>query len=136
MCESTLVAVDPTYNYIPILDLSSRSSNGIGPRNTPKVQGQVSTIESFPLVSQSPTTTISKDSNNIEEAHVLSNKEYNLFDFDVTIFLVPYDVILVPTSHHLPKPTLIAPVCVRTNVNKSVTLLNVTPMVVAPTNLE
>jgi len=54
----------------------------------------------------------------------------------VATFLVPYDVILVPTSHHLPKPTLVAPVCVTTNVNKSVTVLNATPMVVAPTNLE
>jgi len=131
-----LVAVGPTYNYTPILDLSSRSSNGIRLRNTPKVQGQVSSIESFPLVSQSPTTIISKDSNNIEEAHVLSNKENNFFYFDVATFLVPYDVILVPTSHHLPKPTLVTPVCVTTNVNKSLIVLNVIPMVVAPTNFE
>jgi hypothetical protein len=96
----------------------------------------VPTIESFPLVSQSPTTIISKDSNNIEEAHVLSNKEENLLDFDVADFLVPYDVILVPTSDPLLKPTPVAPICVATNVNKSLTILNVTPMVVAPTNLE
>ncbi len=133
MCESMLVVVGPTYNYTPILDLSSRSSNGIGPRNTLEVQGQVSVIESFPLVSQSPTTIISKDSNNIEKAHVLSNKVDNLFDFDVATFLV---IIFVPTSHHLPKPTLVAPVCVTRNVNKLITIFNVTPMVVAPTNLE
>ncbi len=91
ICESMLVVVGPIYNYTPILDLSSRSSNGIGPRNTLEVQGQVSTIESFPLVSQSPTKIISKDSNNIEKAHVLSNKVDNLFDFDVATFLVPCD---------------------------------------------
>jgi len=136
MCESRLVAMGPTCNYTPILDLSLRSSNGIGPRNTLEVQGQVFAIESFPLVSQSPTTIISKDSNNIEEAHVLSNKEDNLLDFDVATFLVPYDVIIVSTSHHLLKPTLVAHVCVITNVDKSLTILNVTPMVVAPTNLE
>jgi hypothetical protein len=45
----------------------------------------VSAIESFPLVSQSPTIIISKGSNNIEQAHVLSNKEDNLLDFDVAI---------------------------------------------------
>jgi hypothetical protein len=67
---------------------------------------------------------------------MLSNKVDNLLDFDVATFLVPCDVIFVLTSHHLPKPTLVAHVCVTTNVNKSVTILNVTPMVVAPTNLE
>jgi hypothetical protein len=93
------------------------------------------TIESFPLVSQSPTTIISKDSNNIEEAHVLSNNKDNLLDFDVVDFLVPYDVIVVPTSDPLLKPTPITPICVATNVDKSLIILNVTPMVVAPTNL-
>jgi len=58
------------------------------------VQGQVHVIESLSLVSQSPTTIISKDSNNIEEAHVLSEKENNLPNFDVLVFLVPYDVFL------------------------------------------
>jgi hypothetical protein len=75
MCESMLVAMGATYRCTPILDLSSRLSNDIGPRNTLEVQGQVSAIESFPLVSQSPTTIISKDSNNIIKAHVLSNKK-------------------------------------------------------------
>jgi hypothetical protein len=131
-----LVAMGPTYSYTPILDLSSRPSNGIGPKNTLEVQGQVPTIESFPLVSQSPTTIISKDSNNIEEAHVLSNKEENLLDFDVAAFLVHYDVILVPTSDPLLKPTLVAPICGTTNVDKSLIVLNVNPMIVAPTNLE
>ncbi len=83
MCESILVAVGPIYSYTPILNLSSRSSNGIRPRNTQEVQGQVLAIESFPLVSQSPTTIISKDSNNIKEAHVLFYKEKSLLDFDV-----------------------------------------------------
>jgi hypothetical protein len=59
-------------------------------------------IESSPLVSQSPTTIISKDSNNIEEAHVLSNKEDNLPNSNVVAFLIPYDVILVPTSDPFP----------------------------------
>jgi len=59
-------------------------------------------IESFPLVSQSPTTIISKDSNDIEEAHVLSNKEDNLPNSDVAAFLIPYDVILDPTSDPFP----------------------------------
>jgi len=94
------------------------------------------TIESFPLVSQSLTTIISKDSNNIEEAHVLSNKEESLPNFNVDAFLVPYDVILVPTSDPLLKPTPIIPICVATNVNKSLIVLIVTPIVVAPTNLE
>jgi len=136
MFESMLVIVGPTYSYIPILDLSSRSNNGIGPRNTPKVQGQALVIESFSLVSQSPTTITSKDSNNIEEAHVLSNKEDNPLNFDVATFLVPYDVIHVPTSDPLPKPTHVTFVCVAINVDKSLAVLNVTPMVVAPTNLE
>jgi len=96
----------------------------------------VSAIKSFLLVFQSPTRIIFKDSNNIEEAHVLSNKENNLLDFDTTIFFFPYDVILVPTSDHLPKTTHVAHVRVTTNVDKSLTILNVTPMVVAPTNLE
>jgi len=55
-------------------------------------------IESFPLVSQSPTIIISKDSNNIEEAHVLFNNEDNLPNFDVVTFFVLYDVIFVPTN--------------------------------------
>lgn len=67
---------------------------------------------------------------------MLSNKEDNLPNFDVAVFLVPYDVILVPTNDPFHKPTLVAHVCVATNVNKSLTILNVTPMVVAPTNLE
>jgi hypothetical protein len=78
MCESMLVVVYPIYSCIPILDLSSKLSNDIGSRNTLEVQGQVPTIESFPLVSQSLTTIISKDTNNIEEAHVLFNNENNL----------------------------------------------------------
>jgi len=93
-------------------------------------------IESFPLVSQSPTTIISKDSNDIEEAHVLFNKEDNLPDFDVAIFLVPYDVILVPTSDPFLKPTLVTPICVITNVEKPLISFNVAPMVVAHANLE
>jgi hypothetical protein len=93
-------------------------------------------IESFPLVSQSLTTIISKDSNDIEEPHVLFNKEKNLPDSNVVAFLVPYDVILVPTSDPLPKPTLVTPICVATNVNKSLIILNVTRMVIAPINLE
>jgi len=93
-------------------------------------------MESFPLVSQSPTTIISKDSNDIEEAHVLFNKEDNLPDFDVATFLILYDVILVPTSDPFLKPTLVAPICVITNVDKSLTIFNVAPMVVAPANLE
>ncbi len=136
MYESMLVVVGPTYSCTPILDLSSRSNNGIGPRNTPKAQGQALVIESLSLVSQSPTTIISKDSNNIEEAHVLSNKENNLPNFDVVVFLVPYDVVFVPTTDPLLKPTHVTHVCVITNVDKSLTILNVTPMVVAPTNLE
>jgi hypothetical protein len=71
----------------------------------------VPTIESFPLVSHSPTIIISKDSNVIKEAHVLSNKEDNLPNFDVAAFLVP-------TSDPHPKPTLVAHVCVATNVDK------------------
>ncbi len=55
MCESMLVAVGPTYRCTPNLDLFSRSSNGIGPMNAPDVQRQVLVIESFSLVSQSPT---------------------------------------------------------------------------------
>jgi hypothetical protein len=94
------------------------------------------TIESFPLVSQSLTTIISKDSNNIEGAHVLSNKEESLPNFNVATFLVPYDIIFVPTSDPFLKPTPIVPICVATNVNKSLTVLIVTPMVVAPTNLD
>jgi len=66
---------------------------------------------------------------------VLSNKEDNLLDSDVVAFLVPYDLILVPTSDPPPKLTLVAHVCVATNVDKSLKILNVTPMVVAPTNL-
>jgi hypothetical protein len=129
-----LVAMGATYRCTPILDLSSRLSNDIRPRNTLEVQGQVSAIESFPLVSQSPTTIISKDSNNTIKAHVLSNKKNNFPDVDA--FLIPCDVILVPISDPLPKPTLVAPKCVATNVNKSLTILNVIPMVVAPINLE
>ncbi len=136
MCESMLVVVDPIYSCTPILDLSSKLSNNIGYRNTLEVQGQVPTIESFPLVSQSPTTIISKDTNNIEEAHVLFNNEDNLPNFDVATFFIPYDVILVRKSDPLPKPTCIAPVCVIINVNKSLIVLTVTPMVVAPTNFE
>ncbi len=86
-------------------------------------------IESFPLVSHSPTTIISKDSNEIEEAHVLFNKENNLPDFDVAAFFVP-------TSDPLPKTTLVAHVRVATNVDKSLTVFNATPVVVAPPNLE
>ncbi len=100
------------------------------------MQGQVSVIESFPLISQSLTTIISKDSNNIEEAHVLSNKENNPPNFDVDVFLVPYDVILAPTSDPFTKPTFIAHLCVTTYVDKSLAILIVTPMVVTPTNLE
>jgi len=96
----------------------------------------VPAIEPFLLVSQWPTTIISKDSNDIEEAHVLFNKENNLLDFDVVVFLIRYDVILVPTSDPFPKPTLVAHVCVATNVDKWLIVLNVTPMVVAPINLE
>jgi hypothetical protein len=92
--------------------------------------------ESFPLVFQSPTTIISKDSNNIEEAHVLSNKEKSLLDFDAVVFLVHYDVIFVPTSDPLLKPTPVAPICIATNVDKSLRILNVTPVVVASTNFE
>jgi len=51
MCEFMLVTMGPTYSYTPILDLSSRSSSGNGPRNTLKVQRQVPVIESFFLVS-------------------------------------------------------------------------------------
>jgi hypothetical protein len=91
------------------------------------VQGQTLVIESFLLVSQSPTTITSKDSNNIEEAHVLSNKEDNPPDFYVAAFLVPYDVIHVPTIDPLPKPTHVTLVCVVTNVDKSLAVLNVTP---------
>ncbi len=43
---------------------------------------------------------------------------------------------LVPTSDPFPKPTLVAPICVATNVDKSLKVLNVTPMVFAPPNLE
>ncbi len=100
------------------------------------MRGQVHVIESLSLVSQSPTTIISKDSNNIEEAHVLSKKENNLPNFNVLVFLVPYDVIFVPTSDPLLKPTHVAHVCVITNVHKSPRILNVTPMVIAPTNLK
>jgi len=67
---------------------------------------------------------------------VLSNKEDNPLDFNVVAFLVPYDVIHVPTSDPLPKPTLVTLVCVAIDVDKSLVVLNVTPMVVAPTNLE
>jgi len=112
MCESMLVVMGPTYSCIPILDLSSRLSNGIGPRNTPEVQRQVPPIESFPLVSQSPTIIISKNSNNIEEAHVLFTNEDNLPNFDVVVFFIPYDVIIVPISDPLLKPTHITLVCV------------------------
>jgi len=55
---------------------------------------------------------------------------------DVVVFLVLYDVILVPTSDPLPNPTLVAPICLTTNVDKSLTILNVTPMVVAHAKLE
>jgi hypothetical protein len=128
-----LVVVGPTYSCTPILNISSRSSNGIGPKNTLEVQGQVLVVESFPLVSQSPTTIISMDSNNIEEAHVLSYKEDNLLDFDVVVFIVPYDVIPTPTNDPLPKLTPVAHVFVVIDVDKSFAVLNV---VVAPTNLE
>jgi hypothetical protein len=131
-----LVVMGPTYSCTPILNISSRLSNDIGPRNTLEVQGQVPVIESFPLVSQSPTTIISMDSNNIEEAHVLSYKEDSLLDFDVVVFIVIYDVIPTPTSDPLPEPTHVAHVCVVIDVDKSFAVLNVTPMVVAPTNLE
>jgi hypothetical protein len=130
-----LVAMGPTYSCTPILDLSSRLSNGIGPRNTLEVQGQVLAIESFPLVSQSPTIIISKNSNNIEEAHVLFTNKDNLPNFDVVVFVLLYDVILVPISDPLFKPTRITLVCVE-NVDNSLTIFNVTSMVVAPTNLE
>ncbi len=136
MCEFMLVTMGPTYGYTPILDLSSRSSSGNGPRNTLEVQRQVPVIESLLLVSQSPTTIISKDSNNIEEVHVLSDEEDSSPNSDVVIFLVPYDVIPTPTSDPLPKPTHITPICVAIDVDKSLVVLNVTPMVVAPTNLE
>ncbi len=136
MRESMLVIVGPTYSYTLVLNLSSRSSNGIGPRNTPKVQRQAHVIESFSLVSQSPTTITSKDLNNIEKAHVLYDKEDNPPDFYVVAFLVPYDVIRVRTNDPFPKPTLVTLVCVATYVDKSLAVLNVTPMVVAPTNLE
>jgi len=66
---------------------------------------QLNHLHWFP---NAPTTIISKDSNDIEEAHVLFNKEDNLPNFDVVAFLVPYDVILVPTSDPFPKPTLVA----------------------------
>jgi len=136
MCESMLVAMGPTYSCTPILDLSSRSSSGIGLGNTLELQGQAPIIESFLLVSQSPKTIISKDSNNIEKAHVLFDKEDSPPNFDVVIFLVPYDVIPSPISDPLPKPTHVAPVCVAIDVNKSLSILNVTPIGVAPTNLE
>jgi hypothetical protein len=54
---------------------------------------------------------------------VLFNKEESLQEFDVVAFLVPYDVILVPTSDPLLKPTLVAHVCVKKNVDKSLTIL-------------
>jgi hypothetical protein len=54
----------------------------------------------------------------------------------VVTFLVPYDVIPTPTSDPRPKLTHVALVCVAIDVDKSLTVLNVTPMVVAPTNLE
>jgi hypothetical protein len=136
MRESMLVTVDPTYSCTPIFDLFSRSSDGIRPRNAPKVQGQAHVIESFLLVSQSPTTITSKDLDNIEEAHVLFDKEDNPPDFYVVAFLVPYDVICVPTINPLPKPTPVTLVFVATDVDKSLAIFNVTPMVVAPTNLE
>jgi hypothetical protein len=91
------------------------------------VQGQAHVIESFSLVSQSPTTITSKDSNNIEEAHVLYDKEDNPLDFYVVAFLVPYDVIHVLTNDPLPKPTHVTLVCVATYVDKSLAVLNVTP---------
>jgi hypothetical protein len=136
MRESMLVTMSPTYSCTPILDLFSRSSNGIGPRNTPKVQRHAHVVESFSSVSQSLTTITSKYSNNIEEAHVLYDKENNPPDFYVVVFLVPYDVIHVPKNNPLPKPRHVTFVCVAINVNKSLLVLNVTPMVVAPTNLE
>jgi hypothetical protein len=67
---------------------------------------------------------------------VLFNNENNLPNFDVATFLIPYDVILVRKSDPLPKPTCITLVCVIINVDKSLIVLNVIPMVVAPTNLE
>jgi hypothetical protein len=67
---------------------------------------------------------------------VLSNNEDNLPNFDVATFLIPYDVILVRTNDPFPKPTPIALVRVTTNVDKSLTIFNATPMVVAPINLE
>jgi hypothetical protein len=54
----------------------------------------------------------------------------------VATFLIPYDVILVRKNDPLPKPTCITPICVTINVDKSLIVLNVTPKVVAPTNLE
>jgi hypothetical protein len=67
---------------------------------------------------------------------VLSNKDDNPLDYNVAAFLVPYDVIHVPTSDPLPKPTPVTLVCVAIDVDKSLEVFNVTPMVVAPTNLE
>ncbi len=67
---------------------------------------------------------------------MLFDKENSPPNFDVVIFLVPYDVISTPTSDPLPKPTHVAPICVAIDVNKSLAILNVTPMVVAPTNNE
>jgi hypothetical protein len=67
---------------------------------------------------------------------VLFNKEKNLLGSNVAALLVPYDVILLPTSDPLLKPTLVTPICVTTNVDKSLIIFNVTCMVIAPTNLE
>ncbi len=67
---------------------------------------------------------------------MLFNNEDNLPNFDVATFLILYDIILVHKNDPLPKPTCIAHVCVIINVDKSLIVINVTPMVVAPTNLE
>jgi hypothetical protein len=55
---------------------------------------------------------------------------------DVVAFLVLYDVILVLTNDPFPKPTLVAPMCIIINVEKSLIVFYAIPMVIAPTNLE
>jgi hypothetical protein len=98
--------------HIGILYLSSRSFSGIGLKNMPNEVGPILLCHTSPMIStQSPMITMSKDSNNIEKLHVLSNKENHPRDLDVNDDLVVDDINFSPPSN------LGLPICIATNVD-------------------
>ncbi len=71
--------------------------------------------------------TMSKDSNNIEKVHVLSNKENHPRVLDVNDYLVANDINFSPPSN------LGLPICIATNVDvtANVVVVHVTTNVIA-----